>query len=218
MTDWFRNGLIRLALVAMLACYYVGGLVADDPSSTPPSQFAPLDDLTFDLTRRVAQLEAASQAETTSALGEKAQLISIIASQLAAHDLHSPANSLPSGEPPAVSGTAALELLSQHIPQVYEQLRQGIYSTRFASEQSVLAGRSASLAVLANYCVAEAECCPPAAKKKDWEQACFELRSSAHEVNRACNAQNQTGAVAALRRLEYACTAWHAAVTPAAEL
>lgn len=215
MSDSLRNGLIRFALIAILACYYVGGLGADAPRPKPPSEFAPLDDLTFDLERRISTLETARQvtpAETESVLSlhEEAQLIAIVASQLALHDQRSASEAAIATSPTIVGGADELTLLARHFPECFDQLRIGIFSSRFAHDQTALAARSATLALLAQYCGQQEHCCPNHAQQKEWERACFHLRDSAREVNLACHAGSQTAAAAAVNRLERSCVAWQA--------
>jgi hypothetical protein len=221
MSNTLRNGLIRLSLIAMLACYYVGGLVADNAKHKSPSQFAPLSDLTADLQRRIFQLERATrQADTTAdlplAVYDEAQVISIVASQMAIHDQSLAGNS-PSRElPPAVEKSAAtpspeLAVLMRQFPLCYQQIHQGIYSTRFSAEHAGLAARCSTVALLADYCGHQQACCPADSQRRDWQRICFELRDSAADVNLACHQQSQTAAVAALSRMGQSVEAWLAA-------
>jgi hypothetical protein len=215
MSKSLRNGLIRLSLIAMLACYYVGGLVADDPASKVPSQFAPFADLIFDLQRRVSHLEQATDTSDQETTRDEAHVIAIVASQLALHDHRQAENvssfeALSSASSADSSGTHELPMLARHLPYSCDLIRQGIYSSHFDQEHQALAGRCSTLALLANYCAKQETCCPDDSRREDWEHVCFELRDSAAEVNLACHDQSQTAAVAALARLQRSCLAWEA--------
>ena len=215
MSDSLRNALIRIALIAILACYYVGGLVADNPRAIPPSQFAPLADLAADLDRRVAALESAvalpaahrkpaATLQEQALVDDQALVIAIVAQQMATHDHGSAEGTDPL---PAREGQS-LGTLVRQIPICYEQLRRDIYSSRFTENHAALAGSAATLAALANYCTEAGDCRPSDFPRGDWERICFALRDSARDVNLACHARNQTAAMAALRRTEICCQSW----------